>query len=50
MAVEDAPHVRTARLQLLPAAPDDTEALFPIFNDPAGWWFEPESRHLDIDT
>jgi RimJ/RimL family protein N-acetyltransferase len=47
----DAPaHVCTTRLDLRPADPDDTDALFPIFNDPAGWWFEPESRHLDIDT
>jgi RimJ/RimL family protein N-acetyltransferase len=43
-------HVRTERLQLLPVAPEDAEALFPIFSDPDGWWYDPESRHTDLAT
>ena len=23
-------------------------ALFPIFNDAAGWWYDPAGRHLDV--
>lgn len=30
--------------------PDDAESLFPIFSDPAGWWYDPEHRHLSIET
>ena len=41
--------VTTARLQLDPIAPTDLSALFPIFNDAAGWWYDPASRHLDVE-
>jgi len=40
--------VTTARLQLDAVALTDSSALFPIFNDPAGWWYDPTSRHLDV--
>ena len=50
MPVDAPTHVRTTRLDLRPADPDDTEALFPIFSDPAGWWYEPASRHLGVDS
>jgi len=40
----------TARLSLAPMSPSDAKELFPIFSDPDGWWFAPESRHLDVAT
>jgi RimJ/RimL family protein N-acetyltransferase len=42
--------VVTERLDLRPMTSDDLALLFPIFSDPAGWWFDPDSRHWDIDT
>lgn len=43
------PHVViTARLQLDAVALSDVSELFPIFNDPAGWWYDPPSRHVDV--
>lgn len=42
-------HLLTHRLDLRPADPTDTAALFPIFSDPDGWWYEPHSRHRDVD-
>lgn len=39
----------TARLQLDVIAPTDLSALFPIFNDAAGWWYDPATRHLDVE-
>ena len=38
----------TARLQLDRVSLTDLSALFPIFNDPAGWWYDPPSRHVDV--
>src|SRR5207247_1981729 len=40
----------TARLSLTPMSPSDAKDLFPIFSDPDGWWFAPESRHLELAT
>jgi RimJ/RimL family protein N-acetyltransferase len=41
-------HVLTERLDLRPTDPaTDLDALFPIFSDPDGWWFDPESRHTE---
>jgi RimJ/RimL family protein N-acetyltransferase len=40
--------VATERLRLRAASIDDAEDLFPIFADPAGWWYEPEGVHLDL--
>jgi RimJ/RimL family protein N-acetyltransferase len=40
--------VLTDRLDLRATAPTDAEALFPIFSDPAGWWYDPEGRHTDL--
>lgn len=37
--------VQTERLDLAPMARADADELFPIFNDPAGWWYEPDGRH-----
>ncbi|NYE94224.1 RimJ/RimL family protein N-acetyltransferase [Psychromicrobium silvestre] len=42
--------VRTERLDLRPVTPNDCQELFAIFTDPAGWWFEPENRHLELVT
>ena len=42
--------VRTVRLDLRPVVAEDAEALFPIFSDPAGWWYDPESRHTELAT
>jgi RimJ/RimL family protein N-acetyltransferase len=39
--------VTTERLTLTAASPDDTDDLWPIFSDPAGWWFDPAGRHQD---
>lgn len=44
----DAPSVDcvlTMRLALSPIAPSDAEELFEIFSDPAGWCYDPASRH-----
>lgn len=41
--------VETERLTLRPASAADAEALFPIFSDPAGWWYDPAGRHADLD-
>jgi len=38
------------RLDLRPVVAEDAEALFPIFSDPAGWWYDPESRHTELAT
>ncbi|HEY2603954.1 MAG TPA: GNAT family N-acetyltransferase [Thermoleophilaceae bacterium] len=43
--------VLTDRLELRrpdPAA--DLDALFAIFSDPAGWWYDPAGRHTDPET
>ncbi len=41
-------HVLTERLDLRPTDPGtDLDALFPIFSDPDGWWFDPDGRHTD---
>ncbi len=41
-------HVVTERLDLRRTDPaTDLDELFPIFSDPDGWWFDPESRHAD---
>jgi RimJ/RimL family protein N-acetyltransferase len=47
--VAEVRRVTTARLQLDVIAPTDLSALFPIFNDAAGWWYDPPSRHLDVE-
>jgi ribosomal-protein-alanine N-acetyltransferase len=41
----DVTRMETDNLLLTPTHVDDVDALFPIFSDPAGWWYEPESRH-----
>jgi RimJ/RimL family protein N-acetyltransferase len=41
---------RTARLELAPVVPEDAGALFPLFNDPDGWWYDPDSRHTELAT
>ena len=39
-------HVLTERLDLRRTDPaTDLDELFPIFSDPAGWWYDPDSRH-----
>lgn len=41
-------HVLTERLDLRPPDPDgDLDALFAVFSDPEGWWYDPGSRHTD---
>jgi ribosomal-protein-alanine N-acetyltransferase len=45
----DVTRVRTENLVLTPTTVDEVDALFPIFSDPAGWWYEPGSRHSDIE-
>jgi RimJ/RimL family protein N-acetyltransferase len=41
-------NVLTERLDLRPTDPaTDLDDLFPIFSDPDGWWFDPESRHTE---
>jgi RimJ/RimL family protein N-acetyltransferase len=45
--VADRTIVTTGRLTLAPAAVVDAEALWPIFSDPDGWWFDPDGRHTD---
>jgi RimJ/RimL family protein N-acetyltransferase len=39
----------TERLELRAAALGDVDSLFPIMSDPEGWWFEPESRHAEVE-
>jgi RimJ/RimL family protein N-acetyltransferase len=40
--------VLTDRLDLRRPDPDgDLEALFAIFSDPEGWWYDPDSRHTE---
>ncbi len=39
-------HVLTDRLDLRRPDPSaDLDALFVIFSDPAGWWYDPDARH-----
>jgi RimJ/RimL family protein N-acetyltransferase len=38
----------TERLHLDRATISDAEALFPIFSDPRGWWYEPGGVHSDV--
>jgi RimJ/RimL family protein N-acetyltransferase len=39
-------HVVTDRLDLRRTDPaTDLDELFPIFSDPDGWWYDPDSRH-----
>ena len=41
-------HVLTERLDLRRTDPaTDLDALFAIFSDPDGWWFDPGSRHTE---
>jgi RimJ/RimL family protein N-acetyltransferase len=41
-------HVRTDRLDLRRPDPDgDLDALFAVFNDPDGWWYDPGGRHRE---
>jgi RimJ/RimL family protein N-acetyltransferase len=43
---DDLEHVLTERLDLgRPDPAGDLEGLFPIFSDPAGWWYDPAGRH-----
>jgi RimJ/RimL family protein N-acetyltransferase len=43
-------HVVTERLDLRKPDPArDLEALFEVFSDPAGWWYEPDGRHTTPD-
>ncbi|MGI4895928.1 MAG: GNAT family N-acetyltransferase [Janthinobacterium lividum] len=37
------------RLRYLPADPEHAELVFPVMSDPAGWWFDPGARHVDVD-
>jgi RimJ/RimL family protein N-acetyltransferase len=49
--MQDHRHVLTERLDLrVPDPLADLDALFPIFSDPAGWWYDPAGRHVDPDT
>jgi RimJ/RimL family protein N-acetyltransferase len=43
----DGPRVPGPRLRLDPISTSDLSALFPIFHDPDGWWYEPHGQHLD---
>lgn len=41
----------TERLDLRRPDPSgDLEALFAIFSDPCGWWYDPAGRHTDPET
>jgi RimJ/RimL family protein N-acetyltransferase len=42
--------VTTPHLRLSPVRVDDAPELFVILSDPAGWWYEPESRHAELQT
>ena len=46
----DVREMRTARLRLSATVPGDADGLFPIFTDPAGWWYDPPSRHRSLAT
>ena len=43
----DLRHVLTQRLRLDPVTAADAEELYPIFSDPAGWWYDPGRRHSE---
>jgi RimJ/RimL family protein N-acetyltransferase len=44
-------HVLTERLDLCRPDPEgDLEALFAIFSDPSGWWYDPPGRHSERAT
>jgi RimJ/RimL family protein N-acetyltransferase len=44
-------HVLTERLDLRRPDPvADLAALFSVFTDPDGWWYDPAGRHRDEDT
>jgi RimJ/RimL family protein N-acetyltransferase len=46
--VSEFERVLTDRLDLRRPDPDaDLEALFAIFSDPEGWWYDPDSRHTE---
>jgi len=40
--------VRTDRLLLRPMVPGDAEDPWPVFSDPAIWWYDPEGVHRDL--
>jgi RimJ/RimL family protein N-acetyltransferase len=41
----------TERLDLRPVDPvADLDALGRLFADPDGWWFDPASRHTNLET
>ena len=44
------PVLRTAQLILRPILEGDVAALFGLFSEPAGWWFDPDGRHTDPGT
>ncbi len=47
---EDYPRlVVTERLLLRPITAADVDAVFPIFSDPGGWWYDPDGRHVDVE-
>jgi ribosomal-protein-alanine N-acetyltransferase len=48
--VPDFAEQTTARLSLRAMSVDDTDDLYPILSDAAGWWYEPEHRHTSIET
>jgi [ribosomal protein S5]-alanine N-acetyltransferase len=48
--VREVAHVTTDRLRLAPVAVDDAEELFVIMSDPAGWWYQPTGRHVQLPT
>jgi RimJ/RimL family protein N-acetyltransferase len=48
--VTDFRRLQTDRLTLAATHPNDAEECFPFFTDPEGWWYAPESRHLDLAT
>jgi RimJ/RimL family protein N-acetyltransferase len=44
-------HVLTGRLDLRrPDPAEDLAALFAVFSDPAGWWYDPAGRHTSPET
>jgi ribosomal-protein-alanine N-acetyltransferase len=47
--VDGLEHITTERLDLRRPDPSgDLDALFPIFSDPAGWWYDPAGRHTVV--
>jgi RimJ/RimL family protein N-acetyltransferase len=48
--VPDFTDLVTERLHLSAMSLADTDELFGILSDPAGWWFDPDSRHVDRAT